>query len=31
MKVFRTLGIALLMTLVWSDIAGTQEPFTAGT
>jgi len=31
MKVFRTLGIALLMTLVWSGIAGAQEPFTAGT
>lgn len=31
MKVFRTLGIALLASLVCSSIAIAQEPFTAGT
>ena len=31
MKVFRTLGIALLALTVWSGIASSQEPFTAGT
>lgn len=31
MKVFRTLGIALLASLAWSSIASAQEPFTAGT
>jgi len=31
MKVFRTLGIALLALLAWSSIASAQEPFTAGT
>jgi len=30
MKVFRTLGIALLALLVWSSIASAQEPFTPG-
>ncbi len=31
MKVFRTLGIALLASLAWSGLASAQEPFTAGT
>ncbi len=31
MKVFRTLGIALLALTAWSGIASSQEPFTAGT
>jgi hypothetical protein len=31
MKVFRTLGIALLALLAWSGIANAQKPFTAGT
>ena len=31
MKVFRTLGIALLASLVCTGIASSQEPFTAGT
>ena len=31
MKVFRTIGIALLALAAWSSIASAQEPFTAGT
>lgn len=31
MKVFRTLGIALLALLAWCSIAAAQKPFTAGT
>jgi hypothetical protein len=31
MKVFRTLGIALLALTAWSGIASSQEPFAAGT
>src|SRR5260370_9694566 len=31
MKVFRTLGIAVLVSMAWSSLAGAQEPFTAGT
>lgn len=31
MKVFRTLGIAVLALLVFASIASAQEPFTAGT
>jgi len=31
MKVFRTLGIALLALTAWSGLANSQEPFTAGT
>jgi hypothetical protein len=31
MKVFRTLGIALVAVLAWTSVASSQEPFTAGT
>ncbi|MBZ5681215.1 MAG: hypothetical protein LAO24_14035 [Acidobacteriia bacterium] len=31
MKVFRTLGIAIVVVLAWTSLASSQEPFTAGT
>ena len=31
MKVFRTLGIALVAVLAWTSLASSQAPFTAGT